>query len=377
MEHGYLLATYKNGRIFRCRVNREAVRLPWDEGVSAVACDRGVILNGKTGRILEPGFAEEIGGNLISCLTVFRDKAGSEAFCLGTDLIASSEQMLKVFHTAICIAPLPDPVTLLGESGCGKELLARAIHVLGRPSKPLVALNLAAIPYDLIEAELFGWVRGAFTGATESRQGAFESAASGTLFLDEITEAPLAVQVKLLRAVETGMVHRIGSCRPVEPNFRVLAASNRDLAYAVSTGQFRLDLAERLACIVIKVPPLRSRPEDLPVLARFLCSRMPDTPVLHRDAIDVLMTHDWRGNVRELKNVLRRASVMSRSGMVGAEAIREAIAAGDFIRGASGCAEAISWGRRTRAEEIAASGIPRSTYYYRLKRGRISAVDAQ
>jgi DNA-binding NtrC family response regulator len=191
------------------------------------------------------------------------------------------------------------------------------------------------------------------------------------------------VQAKLLRAVETGEVRRLGASRTTGPGCRVVAATNRDLGSAVGAGLFRLDLVERLACLVVRLPPLRCRPEDLAPLARRLCGRMPERPEPDAATLDALAAYDWPGNVRELRNVLRRAAVLSPGGRLDAGAVRESIAAGRLVRQepafpvAMGCAEPPpppGWGRPSRAKAIAESGMPRSTYYYRLKRGRIPGV---
>ncbi|HVM68470.1 MAG TPA: sigma 54-interacting transcriptional regulator, partial [Gaiellaceae bacterium] len=196
------------------------------------------------------------------------------------------------------------PVMILGESGVGKELIARAIHEGSRPKDaPLVAVNCAAIPRELMASELFGHKRGAFTGATDARQGAFEAAHGGTLFLDEIGEMPLAMQPVLLRALETGQIQPVGEDRPRRVEVRFVAATNRDLAKEVAAGRFREDLYFRLAVVKIDVPPLRDRLEDVEILARAFARRagavdLPD------EVIAALRGHDWPGNVRELQNAV-------------------------------------------------------------------------
>jgi DNA-binding NtrC family response regulator len=208
---------------------------------------------------------------------------------------------------------------LLGESGTGKELFARAVHHLSaRRDQPFVAINCAAIPETLIENELFGHERGAFTGANDRRQGKFELASGGTVFLDEIGELPLAVQGKLLRAIEEKVVDRIGGRAPVAVDVRVVAATNKDLKAAVDNGQFRGDLFFRLAVFPIEVPPLRERGEDILLLARHFASEIGRElrgreAQLSPEAIAALQKHQWPGNVRELENAIERACIISDS----------------------------------------------------------------
>jgi len=206
---------------------------------------------------------------------------------------------------------------LLGESGTGKELFARAVHHLSpRRDQPFVAINCAAIPETLIENELFGHERGAFTGAGERRQGKFELAAGGTVFLDEIGELPLAVQGKLLRAIEEKVIDRIGGRAPVAVDVRVVAATNKDLRTAVEQGQFRGDLFFRLAVFPIEIPPLRDRGDDLTLLARHFASEIGRElrgreAQLSDEALALLKRQRWPGNVRELENAIERACILS------------------------------------------------------------------
>ena len=212
--------------------------------------------------------------------------------------------MRRVFAMLARLEGTRVPVLVLGESGVGKELIARAIHEGSQPANaPMVAVNCAAIPRDLIASELFGHKRGAFTGAIESRRGAFEVADGGTLFLDEIGELPLAMQPVLLRALETGEIHPVGEERPRKVSVRLVAATNRDLEGEVRAGRFREDLFFRLAVVKIEVPPLRERPEDIEVLAQYF-ARGAGAAVLAPDIIAVLQNHDWPGNVRELQNAV-------------------------------------------------------------------------
>ena len=203
---------------------------------------------------------------------------------------------------------------IIGESGTGKELAARAIHdESNRAGGPFVAINCGAISENLIESELFGHEKGAFTGATERREGAFQRADGGTLFLDELGEMAAAAQVKMLRSLQSGGVRRVGGAKVEYPDVRIVAATNRDLGAALNEGLFRADLFHRLTALTIALPPLRDRMEDLPALAGALCERIaPDArqPIrLSAEALSLLRTHNWPGNVRELRNVLIRAYV--------------------------------------------------------------------
>jgi two-component system, NtrC family, response regulator GlrR len=212
--------------------------------------------------------------------------------------------MRRVFAMLARLEGTLVPALVLGESGVGKELIARAIHEGSRPeSAPMVAVNCAAIPRELIASELFGHKRGAFTGATESRKGAFEVADGGTLFLDEIGEMPLSMQPVLLRALETGMIQPVGEERPRKVSVRLVAATNRDLEGEVKAGRFREDLYFRLAVVKIEVPPLRDRREDIEVLARAF-ARKAGAVDLAPDVIATLQNHNWPGNVRELHNAV-------------------------------------------------------------------------
>jgi two-component system, NtrC family, nitrogen regulation response regulator NtrX len=230
-----------------------------------------------------------------------------------TSLIGSSAAIGGLREAISRVAAIPSPVLIVGESGSGKELVARDLHRTGpAPNGPFVALNSAALPESLIESELFGHERGAFTGAVSTRKGAFEAAGRGTLFLDEIGELPLPAQAKLLRVLEERLVTRLGGNRSVPVEARVVAATNRDLEVEVKAGRFRQDLYYRLNVHLIRVPPLRDRLSDVPELAtRFvvaICERFGIRPKkLSGDALDLLMGYDWsQNNVRELRNVVER-----------------------------------------------------------------------
>ena len=234
-------------------------------------------------------------------------------------ILGESEALKRAVGETQRVAQTETTVLLLGESGTGKELFARAVHHLSpRRDKPFVAINCAAIPETLIENELFGHERGAFTGATDRRQGKFELASDGTVFLDEIGELPLGVQGKLLRAIEEKVVDRIGGRAPVAVDVRVVAATNRDLKAAVENGQFRGDLFFRLAVFPIEVPPLRDRGDDVVLLAQHFASEI-GRELRGREAqfsaegIEAIKQHHWPGNVRELENAIERACILSDS----------------------------------------------------------------
>lgn len=237
------------------------------------------------------------------------------AACRLPEFVGDHPSMLKVSQRIRLVAPHRTPVLVEGPTGSGKELVARAIHRLSpRSSRPFVALNCAAIPETLLEAELFGHSRGAFTGAVQGRVGRIEAAQGGTLFLDEIGEMPLALQSKLLRFVESGELQRVGENEPVRVDVRIIAATHRPLAQMASQGAFRADLYYRLAVFLIRTPSLDARLEDLPVLAEhFLATQGERTPVkaLSADAMQMLRMHKWLGNVRELEHVLERAVILA------------------------------------------------------------------
>jgi DNA-binding NtrC family response regulator len=233
------------------------------------------------------------------------------------DLESRSPAMKAVFERARVAARGASTILILGESGTGKELMARAIHAESpRAKAPFVAVSCAAIPETLLESELFGYEKGAFTGAAGRRKGKFEAAHGGTLFLDEIGDIGPRLQADLLRVLEDRRFFRVGGIEPVSVDVRILAATNRDLRRAVAEGQFREDLFYRLEVIPIRIPPLRERPEDLPALVDSLLEQL-STETGHRveavsaAAMQRLLAHSWPGNVRELRNVLERAVVVA------------------------------------------------------------------
>lgn len=236
------------------------------------------------------------------------------------DLVGQSQAMLEVFTLIRQVAPTIAGVLITGESGSGKELVARAIHTLSpRSAEPFLALNCAAIPETLIESELFGHEKGAFTGAVEQRMGALEMAQGGTLFLDEIGEMPMLMQAKLLRVLEDLRFRRLGGKKEMLANVRLVAATNRQPDLAIKTGKLREDLYYRLNVFHISMPPLRDRIEDVPLIAAALIeklNRKHNSRITHLEpaAIEALKAHRWAGNVRELRNVIERAMILAGEG---------------------------------------------------------------
>ena len=226
-------------------------------------------------------------------------------------MIGESHCIKGVFGRLKRFAAHDFPVLITGESGTGKELAARGIHTHSkRGGGPFVAINCGAIPENLFESELFGHIKGAFTGAEISRKGAFQQADGGTLFLDELAELPESMQVKLLRVLESGEIRRVGAQNSEYPDVRIVAATNADLSNRVDKKKFRADLFFRLSVLSAPLPALRDRPEDIPILARLLLSKLSPNAVIHEAALEMLINYEWPGNIRELRNVLSRAFVL-------------------------------------------------------------------
>jgi two-component system NtrC family response regulator len=242
-------------------------------------------------------------------------EAGAAGTVLGS-IITASPEMLKVAKTIERVATADVSVMLLGASGTGKELLARAVHEKSGRKGQFVAINCAAIPENLLEAELFGYERGAFTGAVKSNIGKIELAEGGTLFLDEVGDIPLPLQVKLLRFLQERVIERIGGRQPIPVNTRIVCATHQDLDAMIADGRFREDLYYRLAEIVVKIPSLAERPGDAVLLARHFVNRFsrdlnPAVQALSSDAVDAIDAYGWPGNVRELENRIKRAVIMA------------------------------------------------------------------
>lgn len=301
-------------------------------------------------------------------------------------IIGTSRPMLELFDRIGRVAPSPAPVLIRGESGVGKELVARAVHRASGRS-PFVPVNCGALPDQLLESELFGHVRGAFTGAERETQGLLEAAHGGTLLLDEVAELPLALQPKLLRALESGEVRRVGDTAARRVEVRILAASHRDLEERVTAGEFREDLFWRLNVLRLHVPPLRERPADIPLLVEGFLDRVGErqgspAPTIAAGALAVLVEFPWPGNVRQLFNVLERAVAFADGPEIRLEDLPDELRttgrATAILRQAAEREATLgelereyiyeildrTGGNKTRAAEIL--GIPRRTLYRRL-----------
>ena len=303
-------------------------------------------------------------------------------------IVAASFEMRGVLRAIRAAAATAFPVLVTGESGVGKELVAEAIHQCGpRAAGPFIAINCAALPAELAESELFGHVRGAFTGAAQSRDGAFVAAHGGTLFLDEIGEMPLALQAKLLRVLETWEVRPVGATRGRKVDVRVVAATHRSLPDLVALRRFREDLFYRLDVLALCVPPLRDRPEDIRPIAHRLLEAVAHTQGISEDALVELEAHRWPGNVRELRNVLCRAAHHAPDRLIEARDVERALrprasaarpvvvprprAIVEHVNEVVSSTLAAHHGSGRRTYE--ALGIPKSTFYRWRREGRISA----
>ncbi len=260
-------------------------------------------------------------------------------------IIGASSAMEKVFGIVDRVADTEASVLITGESGTGKELVARSIHLRSsRQNKPFVAINCAAIPYDLLESELFGHVKGAFTGAVRDREGKFQLADGGTIFLDEIGELPVGLQPKLLRVLQEKAVEPVGGTKPSKLDLRILAATNLDIEKAVSEGKFREDLYYRLSVIPIHLPPLRERREDIQLLIKYFCGKHGERKVsFDRECMELMVSYRWPGNVRELENSIERILIMRNGDTIKADDLPEKIRSGasNSLSGINGNEEVI------------------------------------
>lgn len=307
------------------------------------------------------------------------EKVTSEISCMG-EMIGTSGSMKEIFSLVSLVAPTDATVCITGESGTGKELIASSLHGQSLRNKgPFVAINCGAIPHNIIESELFGHEKGAFTGASQTHRGVFEQADQGTLFLDEIGEMPFDLQTRLLRVLETKSVRRIGAQRDIPINVRIIAATNQDLKTRVGEQKFREDLFFRLYIIPVHVPPLRERREDISVLAAHFIKFFspPDEEIeISLGAMNRLLEHSWPGNVRELKNVIQRAVIINRGGSITSANIKltELKRPGDSLSGPLVCheKEAIlgalrqSCGNQVKASRIL--GVARTTLANKIKK---------
>ncbi|MBV8972113.1 MAG: nitrogen regulation protein NR(I) [Sphingomonadaceae bacterium] len=278
----------------------------------------------------KPFDLDELTRAVASALDAGTSAGGEAELGDGMPLIGRSAAMQEVYRTIARVVPTGLTVMVLGESGTGKELVARAIHDLGpRAGRLFVAVNMAAIPRELIESELFGHERGAFTGAAARASGRFEQAEGGTLFLDEIGDMPLDAQTRLLRVLQSGEFTAVGSARVQRADVRIVAATNQDLRRLIDAGRFREDLYYRLNVVPLRLPPLRARIEDVPVLARHFLDRAAaeglPRKALDADAVAALQAHGWPGNVRELENLMRRLAALTRGETIGAAAIADSL----------------------------------------------------
>jgi DNA-binding NtrC family response regulator len=326
-------------------------------------------------------------------------EAARARLAAGTDaeIVGASPAMAAVLDRLATVAPSDAPVLVVGETGTGKELAARRLHARStRASGPFIAVNCAAFPDTLLEAELFGYERGAFTGAVKKREGRFKAADHGTLFLDEVSEMPLSAQAKLLRVVQDGVIEPLGTNAGVRVDVRLVSATNRDLKKAIAEGRFREDLYYRLHGVGLHLPPLRDRPGDLPLLVTHFLSRYiaagQKLPEISLPAWQALSTYPFPGNVRELAHAVQHAAVLSRGGTILVEHLPD-----DIVRVATGAARgqrnvvplaavikqaerehllkalAIAGGKRMAAAELL--GISRKNLWEKLRAHGISDSD--
>lgn len=285
----------------------------------------------------------------------------------GMPLVGRSSSMQEVYRTIARVISNDLTILVLGESGTGKELVAEAIHNLGRRrTRPFVAINMAAIPRELIESELFGHEKGAFTGAQARTAGKFEQAQGGTLFLDEIGDMPMEAQTRLLRVLQSGEFTTVGGANPIRVDVRIIAATNQHLPTLIADNRFREDLYYRLNVVPIHLPALRERRDDVPLLARHFLELAANDglprKVLGEDAAQLLSLYSWPGNVRELQNLMQRLAVLSREDVISSAVVRQILPAAQISQGQCGqtvdqVQEAVrTWAKEKLAGQNAASG---------------------
>ena len=307
-------------------------------------------------------------------------------------MVTANSAMAELLDTALRVAGSEATVLITGESGTGKEVLARLIHQHSqRAEGPMVAVNCAAIPENLIESELFGHVKGAFTGAVDNRKGRFQSAVSGTLFLDEVAELRMDMQAKLLRTIQEREVQPVGSDRVEDVDVRLVAATNRDIREAIAQGEFREDLYYRLGVIPLHIPPLRERMEDITGLADFFLNKLnaPADVCFSKPALAELKSYSWPGNIRELRNIVERSLILRRGPIIQAEELQLACVPPTFSAGnipeippgglsleevEKGLIEkALSMAGGNRSEAARLLKIPRHVFIYRLEKFGIAS----
>jgi two-component system, NtrC family, response regulator HydG len=386
-ETELLLKGINEGQIYRYIVK------PWDAGDMRVTIRRAIErfhLEAENRRLLE---------ELSQVNTYLRHEIEHD----WSEVIGSDQGLAQVMSEVSKVAPTPTTVLLRGESGTGKELIARAVHLTSpRAKKSLIKVNCAAIPETLLESELFGHEKGAFTGAHVQRKGRFELADGGTIFLDEIGDMSPATQVKLLRVLQEQQFERLGGTKTLQINTRVIAATNRPLEKMIQDGSFRQDLFFRLSIFPIELPPLRRRLDDIPALARFFLKRYAVTSGknlkdIDADALERLRFYPWPGNVRELENVIERATILAGENTLTLDDLRfldayafamrreESQATGNPVLSAAPAADvplpeslkrlekevlvkAMEDSKGSKAKAARELGINRSTLYYRLRK---------
>jgi DNA-binding NtrC family response regulator len=359
--------------------------VPMADGIQVVDLDsrNGVFVDGRRvqgAAIVRAGVVRL--GDSIGVIAPARDEVTGEHGAGGP--LVGGASLAACRRVASLVAATALPVHLSGETGAGKEVLARWIHELSARDGVFVAVNCAALPEHLVESELFGHVRGAFTGAAHARRGLIAEAAGGTLFLDEVGDLPAPAQAKLLRVLEDQVVRAVGAAAGEHVDFRVISATNVDLRAAIGRGAMRADLAARLLSVELHLPPLRERREDLPALCRHLLGRAGATAALSFDALEALARHDWPHNVRELDHVLRAAAAVS-SGAIGLADLPERVVAGFRTTSGPAGSDAARVADPDRAEvervlrasagnvrQVAAAlGLPRTRLYRLLAKWKI------